>query len=507
TYDNQTFIPADQSSPAEVWAFEILPFDGTDYGLLVKSQEITIESRPSIVGYGIIPQDDMEGHYEFWVNVSDPRNPIDEVQFQILSKTHWAVPNGENYYVLDYNFTLNHLNDTIPITCTAISTVKSSNDEIRTSFAFNMTITDQAPPRVLSVVYSWDEDNPVNITFIAEIEDNGSGVAQVILYYFFRPVGSTTMPNGTTLNLTPNNSQLLEGGMLLTVGQNEKPWIGVPMLSNGTHWISEVPFGPDADTEILYYFYVEDGEGNVNPRAREEKGTKQYLLKGAGGLDLMFVLGLLAVVALVFAIASVVAIRMWRTTELVGLDKERVLGSMDVIEEEEVKSALALHTLGVVVSFFDQRHGPIPIIIAPEILRDNYDKLVDLSDQSFSVCQFMDNFEREKFAIFDFSLEPTLSINSISFAFALERPSARGGSENITLNILVQPNVFPLVSQFVDHFFQKVHEIHVVMDKSPSRRDKLLEMITDLRMQISYVVLSYERLYGTTELLAEEDDM
>ncbi|MFW9915457.1 MAG: DUF2341 domain-containing protein [Candidatus Thorarchaeota archaeon] len=505
TYDNKTLIPANQTRPAEVWSFEILPFDGTDYGSLIKSQEMTIESRPKIDDYWISPQKDMEGHYEFWVHVSDPRNPVNEVQFQIFSKTDWAEPSEEGYFVYDYNFDLIHLNSNITINCTAISTVQSSSDEIRTTLTFNMTFTDQVPPRVLDVKYFWDEEDPVNITFIAEIGENGSEIVQVILYYYFRPVGSTVMPNAPALSQAPNSRQLLEG-RLHNVGQNGDSYAEVIMIQlNDTHWIAEVPFAPDGDTEILYFFYVEDSAGNFNRRAREETGTKQFLLKGGGGLDLMFVLGLLAIVALLFAIGSVVAIKKWRTTELVGLDKDRVLGTMGIIEEDQVKDTLASHTLGVVVSFFDQRHGPIPIIIVPEILRDNYDKLVDLSDQSFSVCQFMDNFEREKFAIFDFTLEPTLSVNSISFAFALERPKARGGSENITLNILVQPNVFPLVSQFVDHFSQKVHEIHAVMDKSPSRRDTLLEMIIDLRMQISYIILSYERLYGTTELLLEED--
>ncbi|MHA2369732.1 MAG: hypothetical protein ACXADX_13020 [Candidatus Hodarchaeales archaeon] len=74
------------------------------------------------------------------------------------------------------------------------------------------------------------------------------------------------------------------------------------------------------------------------------------------------------------------------------------------------------------------------------------------------------------------------------------------------MNLLVHPTVFPLVSHFIDYFSQSVHEIHIMMDKEPSKRDEILKMITDLRQQISYVILSYERLYGTTELLSEELD-
>lgn len=521
TYDNQTFIPANQSRPGEVWSFEVLPFDGTDYGLLIKSQEITIESRPSIDDYGVTPLQDADGNYEFWVLASDPRNTIFEAKFQIFSDgiqiydlpvlrngTHWK----GNY---TFDLTQTPLYSTMRITITITSSVASSGDEISSTTTFNLTIEDKAPPRVSDAIYYWDDDNPVNITFEVEIMEKGSGIAEIIVFYAFSSTGE--IPEASEAPSLFNGEGYLFNGMrLFEMTQVEKNPYNLPNNATLRHlhtsyWGITVPFNPKSDVDVLFTIFVMDNDGNSNsdtfPQGMDPDWGPSFTIGGSEGLDLMFVLGLLAIVAVVFAIGSIVAIRMWRTTELVGLDKERVWGSMGVIEEDEAKSALALHTLGVVVSFFDQRHGPIPIIIVPELLRDNYDKLVDLSDQSFSVCQFMDNFEHEKFAIFDFTLAPGLSINSISFAFALERPNARGGSENITLNILVQPNVFPLVSQFVDHFSQKVHEIHVFMDKSPSRRDKILEMIADLRMQISYVVLSYERLYGTTELLSEEDDI
>ncbi|MFQ5981006.1 MAG: DUF2341 domain-containing protein [Candidatus Heimdallarchaeota archaeon] len=507
TYDNLSFIPANQTRPGEAWSFEIVPFDGTDYGPPVKSQEMTIESRPTIIEYGVTPRQDADGHYEFWVKISDPRNNITEAKFRIFSETGWAVDNG-THWVLDHRFDLRHLASSTMITITAISEVESSGDEISSTTTFSLTVEDKAPPRVVDADYSWDDDNPINITFTAEIDEFGSGVAQIILFYDFIPASATPEPSESPSNSSSHRYHL-NGLHLFAVAQTGDSQYAFPHNAtmrplNATHWSVEVPFAPKGDTKVYYRIYTVDNAGNVNSQAYYELGQKEFVLKGGGGLDLMLVLGLLAVVALVFAIGSIAAIRMWRTTELVGLDKERVLGGMEVFGEDEVKAALAHHTLGVVVSFFDQRHGPIPIVITPEILRDNFDKLVELSDQSFSTCQFMDNFEEEKFAVFDFLLAQGIRINSISFAFALDRPTARGGAENMTLNILVQPDVFPLVNQFVDYFSQKVHEIHQLMDKAPSERDKILEKILELRKEISYVVLSYEELYGTTDLVSEE---
>jgi hypothetical protein len=278
---------------------------------------------------------------------------------------------------------------------------------------------------------------------------------------------------------------------------------------NTTHWTISVPFNPDSNVEILYMIAVADNAGNSNPNAFpagiDSSGRKSFTLQSPEGLDLMFVVGLLAIVGLVFAILSVVGVKKFHTTELVGLDKDRVISSMAIITPEEVKSVMDSHTLGIVISFFDQRHGPIPIILVPDLLRDNFDKMVELSDQSFSTCQFMENFTEESMATFAFGLGPGLRINCISYGYALNRPEARGGAENITLNLVVQPSVFPLIEQFKDYFGQAVHDIHLQMNKASSDQREISKMAEALRYTISNVVVSYERIYGTTELLEEDN--
>lgn len=124
-----------------------------------------------------------------------------------------------------------------------------------------------------------------------------------------------------------------------------------------------------------------------------------------------------------------------------------------------------LHTFGIVVSFFDKRHGPIPIIVTPDILLDNYNLLVSLSDLSFSSARFSKNFENEIFSTYNFDSGVENYITIISFGFALDRPTARAGAENITLNILIHKNANELLTQFVDKFKDKVHDIHIMMNR------------------------------------------
>ncbi|MFX1249758.1 MAG: hypothetical protein ACFFBQ_20370, partial [Promethearchaeota archaeon] len=208
---------------------------------------------------------------------------------------------------------------------------------------------------------------------------------------------------------------------------------------------------------------------------------------------------------LVAIFGSVVYVKFIRKPELVGLDKELVLKKVTEISEVEVMAALDSHTIGVVVSFFDQRHGPIPIIIIPELLKDNFSKLVDLSDRSFSGTGFCDNFNEEITSSYDFVLTQGIRIKAMSFGYALERPQARGGQENLTCNILIHQDLFPLVNQFLDEIQVRVHAIHLLMDKDPSEKDKIRKKVFGLRKYVSSIVMSYEQIYGTTELVSEEN--
>jgi len=201
---------------------------------------------------------------------------------------------------------------------------------------------------------------------------------------------------------------------------------------------------------------------------------------------------------------AVVYVRFIRKPELVGLDKELVLNKTSEVSETEIIDALDAHTLGIVVSFFDQRHGPIPIIVLPEILKDNFTKLVDLSDRSFSGTGFSDNFMVEIPSSYDFVLAEGLRTSIMSFGFALERPQARGGQENITLNIIIQRDVFPLVQSFQKAIHKRVHSLHLLMDKSPSEKENIQKSVFELRKFVSSIILSYEKIYGTTELIEEE---
>ena len=260
---------------------------------------------------------------------------------------------------------------------------------------------------------------------------------------------------------------------------------------------------------IFYLISTQDNDGNFNssafdirnfPQRLEEQQIK-YQPPGIPSWVLM-VAGL-SVVLILFG--AIVYVKFIRKPELVGLDKELVMDKISEVDDREVLEALDSHTIGIVVSFFDQRHGPIPIIMEPEILKDNFTKLVDLSDRSFSGTGFCDDFESEIPSSYDFVLTHELRISVISFGFALERPQARGGRENLTVNLLIHRDTFPLVQAFQNQIQRLVHSLHLHMDKKSEEKAAIRNKVIQLRKFISQIIVSYKQLYGTIELIDEEE--
>ncbi|MHA2294572.1 MAG: hypothetical protein ACXAEU_22355 [Candidatus Hodarchaeales archaeon] len=177
-----------------------------------------------------------------------------------------------------------------------------------------------------------------------------------------------------------------------------------------------------------------------------------------------------------------------------------IMDKIGDISEMEVMAVLGSHTLGVVVSYFDEEHGPVPLIVIPDGLKESPNLLINLVDLSFNNCQVLNDFDDESSASFELLLGGGFFVNCLAFGFSLNRSRARGGAENITLSILINNDVFTLVNQFTKRVKEKVHEIHVLMDKHEDDKDKLMLALLDLRKLISFIVLSYNRTYSYSKM-------
>jgi hypothetical protein len=525
-YDNSTFrwveeplyrhnrtIPSSEATPGDLWRCVITSSDGLADGQNITFPTVIIESKPVILDNSPVVSSliDIEGHYELYLTATDLNN-ITTVEYLFDDSTidtqYAQRSSTDNVWFLDFQLSIEgfqsfhgtNLTGNVKVTSTVY--YGSQTFQIYTMVSFTLEVKDKAPPRVLNPSWKFDDDlNPNNITFYADIIEYGSEISEVTLYYYFRLFESTESSAGigaTLYQVDDSEWRVIQMTLHNTTGGIPTYSITVPFDHNGT------------DREILYRIETLDSAGNSGiaydiERDDPGRASETLFTFSPPGIDPTLVLVIVGITILVAIFGSVVYVKFIRKPELVGLDKDLVLDRVSEISDAEVMGSLDSHTLGVVVSFFDQRHGPIPIIVIPEILKDNFSKLVDLSDRSFSGTGFCDNFTEEILSSYDFVLAQGIRTNVMSFGYALNRPTARGGQENLTCNILVHQGVFPVVDSFKEELKEKIHTIHMLMNEEDSQKDKIHSEILTLRKFVSSVVLSYELIYGTTELVVEEN--
>ena len=56
----------------------------------------------------------------------------------------------------------------------------------------------------------------------------------------------------------------------------------------------------------------------------------------------------------------------------------------------------------------------------------------------------------------------------------------------------------------LDEIQRKIHSLHLMMNEEGSEKDKIKGLVLDLRKYTSKIILAYEHIYSTTELISEE---
>ena len=185
-------ILSDVIVPGDNWTAIVIPSDGIDNGTVTQLQ-ILVESRPNINDFTIIAQKDTDGHFIFSLKANDSRNDILSVMYELyLNETEISVTdtlssaNTTGFWILDYYLTDPSYYDTQAI----IIVTAESDLGISSIKTYNFTIVDRVAPRVSvegqGVWFVKDSNDPTNLTFYANIEEYGSGVASVTLHYYYQ---------------------------------------------------------------------------------------------------------------------------------------------------------------------------------------------------------------------------------------------------------------------------------------------------------------------------------
>ncbi len=283
-YDGRKLITANKTHTGEIWTIEVYPFDGIEDGTKVNISVI-IESKPTINDFR--SDTDREGYYELRVNASDVRNTISEVCFEIIlegtdeqTKERYKPPWKVEFPLSEEDFA-SFINTTVIVKITAVSTTQSYENisyKIDCIKYFNFTIKDETPPRVKDTDIKNLEQNPTSINFYAEIQEFGSGVEEVILYYYFKAVNMTEDERvGFGASLRDDKEQkwriveMLYDHVENTNGETIQIYdITIPFMQNRTNWkiiyrIKTV----DKNGNEKYYDYSEFNEIKINYNSGE----------------------------------------------------------------------------------------------------------------------------------------------------------------------------------------------------------------------------------------------
>ena len=123
---------------------------------------------------------------------------------------------------------------------------------------------------------------------------------------------------------------------------------------------------------------------------------------------------------LIFLMFSGFYVKSTRKHHLFGIDSNFLFQKSKHVSEKELKRVIDDHTIGVVLSYFDQTKGPIPVLSVPLSLENESNSLMNLAVQSFSTCRFARNFENLSHAIFNYSYEnshKTIYLKAFSYTF------------------------------------------------------------------------------------------
>lgn len=520
-FTNKTQIPNTYLMNGDKWQYEIILSDGivTENGVF--SNTVYIEEGPTISNSVISPTNSSsanEGIFDVAIKTNNSINQVTQVDIildqniqsdnsikSLISNQSvklYTIQSANNKtWIYDHLDLFSNNRElfkslmgktiifTIKVYSNVIDPITKSQFQVFNIYYLTVKLVDKSPPRVDSVTINTDTLG--KITFYVNIVDYGSGIKNATIYYYFEEMNN----NSTVSSNSNQNLKLFAFNKNIELPNGYK--IAELTAINSTFYTVTVPFEANSSVNILYQISVFDNDNNANlnayPLGLTPSKDNQFILQSK--LPIEMIAGIIGLIVLFAFIFTFVGIRKFRKTEIVGLDIERVMEEVPSFRDSDIQPDLTRHTLGIIISIFHQSLGPMPIFAIPSILTDNLEKLIDLSDISFSTVRFVENFDTEKQTYFDYNISSSISVTSLSYGFSLNRPEARGGSENITLNILLHKPYDTIIGQFTEKIDPFIHEIHVTLDKEEGEREAIEKMVQDLRNFVTKIILSFERMY------------
>ena len=174
---------------------------------------------------------------------------------------------------------------------------------------------------------------------------------------------------------------------------------------------------------------------------------------------------------------------------------------LDEITENDVEQNLITMSPGVILSIFDQRKGPIPLIsnhslelpLYKQKIAGSTDNLIlRICDQAYSSLGFEEHDDTRRTGSITLIKE---QIIGFTHGIQLKNPATRGGYENLTLITLADSQYKHLLLSYQSYLYQEIDELdNALKDKKPAQEIKLiLEKIRKTSVKIMLAAQQIEK--------------
>ncbi|NPD87911.1 MAG: hypothetical protein HGN29_04260 [Asgard group archaeon] len=149
---------------------------------------------------------------------------------------------------------------------------------------------------------------------------------------------------------------------------------------------------------------------------------------------------------------------------------------------------------GVILSIFNQRTGPVPLLsdhsfsydYAGRFALETENFLLKLCDQAYSTLGFEDIHQGRKTSALNL---PNEGLVGFVHAIQLENKKARGGFENLSIIIITQADYGTLLLTYSEYIFQEIDELISSLEVKKSA-DEIKEQILKIRRRATHVILA-----------------
>ncbi|MCK4844589.1 MAG: hypothetical protein KAS95_02845, partial [Candidatus Heimdallarchaeota archaeon] len=177
---------------------------------------------------------------------------------------------------------------------------------------------------------------------------------------------------------------------------------------------------------------------------------------------------------------------------------------MKNITDEEIALKYSILSPGIVLSIFDQRKGPISLVLDHSLDMDRYlgrmqigieNFLLKIADQAYSSLGFEEHTDERRVGSI---VLPSEKMIGFLQGVQLKNPQARGGFENLSLIVLADREYGNLLLNYQEYLYPKIDELVVALKEKKSLIE-VEEIMIEIRKTSVIIILAAQQAEKTQE--------